>query len=89
MRMNFKPVQDGLSVGVGLFTSGGIGLAGTAAKKLLIRQDDGFAKRFMVGLVATLATGGTGFVPYFVASPGLDAKADVQAARANAADQRF
>lgn len=86
MRIDFKPLPDALSL---LTSGGGVGLIGTAAKKTLIRPDDGLGKTFMVGLLATLASGGAGFWPFLLASPGLEARADLQAARADAVDRKF
>ena len=88
MKINFSPLRDGISAGLGVI-SGGVGLWGTAAKKTLIAPDDGLGKRFMVGLAATVFTGGTGFLPYIIAKPGREAEADVQHVRSQAVDDRY
>jgi hypothetical protein len=88
MKVNFSPVRDTISAGVGVLF-GGAGLVGTAAKKVLIAKGDGFGKRFLVGLAATFFTGGAALLPYLIATPGREAKADVQAARSNIVDDRY
>jgi len=91
--MKFNAVRDTLSAAVGCISILGvgypIGLGGTLAKKALIREGDSFAKRFFVGLAATILTGGTGFFPYLIATPGLEAKQEVQAAKNAAAENRY
>ena len=85
---NISPVRDSISALLGVATAGA-GLVGTAAKKFLISPDDSFGKRFMVGLCATLMTGGAALLPYLVATPGQDAQADLQNARQNIVDGRY
>ena len=86
--MKFKPTRD-IASGVIGFLSGGVGLAGTAAKKFFIAQDDSFAKKFLVGLGTVVLTGGTALIPYLLASPGQHTKAEIQHERGNIVDNRY
>ena len=58
-------------------------------RKMLVSPDDGLGKRFMIGLAATIASGGPGLMPYLLAEPGQPAKADVQNAQANVTNDRY
>jgi hypothetical protein len=46
-------------------------------------------KKILVGLAATLVTGGAALIPYLVASGGRETKADLAAARAQVVDARY
>ena len=86
--MKINGFRDSVSALVG-FASGGAGLVGTAAKKTLINEGDSFGKRFGVGLAASLLTGGLAIIPYLLATPGGEAKADVQNSRAQSFNDRY
>ncbi len=86
--MKFSPVRDIVSGVVGA-ASGGVGLVGTAAKKFFIAKDDSFTKKFLVGVAITVVTGGTALLPYLIAAPGKEAKAEVAAARGGIVDGRY
>ena len=86
--MKVNGFRDSVSTLWGL-ASGGAGLIGTAAKKGLINEDDGFGKRLAVGTAATLLTGGLGLIPYLIATPGGESKADVQNARSQSFNDRY
>lgn len=86
--MKFSPVRDIASSVLGV-AFGGVGLVGTAAKKFLVAQDDSFAKRFTIGAIATVVTGGAALLPFLVAKAGRETKAEVAAARQNVVDGRY
>jgi hypothetical protein len=86
--MKFSPVRD-IAGGLIGAASGGVGLAGVAAKKFFIAKDDSFTKKFLVGLAATVLTGGTALVPYLITAPGQETKAEVAAARQQAVGGRY
>lgn len=86
MTVRFNPIRDTISALVGA-ASGGIGLGGTAAKKLFIADDSSLGKKIGVGLLATILTGGTGLLPYLIAGPG--ARHDVQAGKGPIVDNRY
>ncbi len=69
MTIRFNAVRDTVSAVIGV-AGGGIGLVGTAAKKLFIADDSSLGKKIGVGALATLLTGGLGFLPYLIAAPG-------------------
>ena len=91
--MKISPVRDSLSTALGLLPLASglppLGLVGTAFKKAFIRQDSSFSQRFWVGVAATLASAGAGLIPYLVATPGQEAKADVQATRQDVVKNRY
>ncbi len=91
--MKFSPIRDTLSTAlavaplyVGLPP---FGLIGTAAKKMFIKENDSFAKKFFIGIAAMIGSGGAGLIPYLVAAPGQEAEKDVQACRTAVADDRY
>ena len=86
MTIRFNPVRDTISALLGA-ASGGIGLGGTAAKKLFIADDSSLGKKIGVGLLATILTGGTGLIPYLVAGPG--ARREVQDSKRAIVDDRY
>lgn len=86
--MKFNPIRD-ITGGILGSLSGGVGLAGVAAKKFFISADDSFTKKFLVGLGATVLTGGVALVPYLVTSPGKETKAELSAARQAAVGDRY
>jgi hypothetical protein len=86
--MKFSGIRDIPAAIIGA-VSGGIGLGGVAAKKFFISADDSFTKKFLVGLGVTVATGLTGLVPFLLAAPGQETKADLAAARQAAVDNRY
>ncbi|MBI2377459.1 MAG: hypothetical protein HYV07_25890 [Deltaproteobacteria bacterium] len=92
----FNPVRDTLSGGISLAfgLAGGPlaaagGLVGAGFKKAFIAEDSSFAKKFFVGVAATLITGGFGFLPYLIAAPGVESKKDVQQTRSSVVDNRY
>ncbi len=85
--MKFSPVRD-ISGGV-LGAMSGVGLAGVAAKKFFISADDSFTKKFLVGLGATVLTGGFALVPYLLTAPGKETQAELAAARQAAVNGRY
>ena len=91
--MQFKPVRDSISTALGLLPMASglppFGLIGTAFKKAFIAEDSSFGTRFWVGVAATLASGGAGLIPYLVASPGREAKKDVQDVRSSVVSHRY
>lgn len=86
MSIRFNPIRDTLSALVG-FASGGVGLLGTAAKKLFIADDSSFAKKLGVGILATVFTGGLGLFPYLLAGPG--ARRELQDTKGIIVDNRY
>jgi hypothetical protein len=85
--MKFNAVRD---ITGGVFGAiSVVGLAGVAAKKFFIAADDSFTKKFLVGLTATVLTGGAALVPYLLTSPGQETKADLAAARQAAVGGRY
>ena len=86
MTIRFNPIRDTISSLIGL-ASGGLGLGGTAAKKLFIADDSSLGKKIGVGILATILTGGTGFLPYLIAGPG--ARHEVQNAKSSIVDNRY
>lgn len=88
MNIKFSPARDIAATAIGVMV-GGIGVAGVAAKKYFIAADDPGTKKFLVGLGATLVTGGAALIPYLVASGGRETKAELAAARAQVVDARY
>jgi hypothetical protein len=88
MNIKFSAVRDISATALGVMI-GGIGIAGVAAKKFFIASDDSTMKKILVGLAATLVTGGAALIPYLVASGGRETKADLAAARAQVVDARY
>lgn len=88
MNLKFSPVRDLSATAIGVMF-GGIGVAGVAAKKYFIAADDSRAKKILVGLTATLVTGGAALIPYLVATGGRETKAELAAARAQVVDTRY
>jgi hypothetical protein len=88
MKLRWNPIRDIAGGALGAMFGLG-GLAGAAAKKFLIDKNDGFGKRFAVGLATTVFTLGTGLVPFLVTSPGRDAQADMMEARQGVAQNRY
>jgi hypothetical protein len=84
--MQFNALRDVASGAVGVL-GGGVGLAGTAAKKFLIADDSSMGKKVGIGALATLFTGGLGLIPYLLAAPG--AKTEVQNAKQDIVDNRY
>ena len=91
--MKFSPVRDSISAALGVAPMYvGIppfGLIGTAAKKMFIKENDSFAKKFFIGIAAMIASGGAGLIPYMIAAPGQEAQKDVQACRSAVAETRY
>ena len=85
--MKFSPLRD-IAGGVLGAISGGVGLVGVAAKKFLIAADDSFTKKFLVGLAATVLTGGAALLPYLVTAPGQQTRAELAAARSDIVGDR-
>ncbi len=85
--MKFSPVWDSLSTAAALLPMASglppLGLIGTGFKKAFISEDSSFGTRFLVGLAATIASGGAGLIPYLLAEPGQEAKKDVADIRSN------
>jgi hypothetical protein len=86
--MKFSPVRDIVSGVIGA-ASGGVGLLGTAAKKFFIAKDDSLTKKVLVGIGIAVVTGGTALLPYMIAGPGKESKAEVAAARGGIVDGRY
>lgn len=86
--MKFSPVRD-IAGGVIGAASGGIGLVGVGAKKFFVAADDSFTKKFLVGLTATVLTGGAALIPYLVTAPGKETRAELAAARQQAVGDRY
>ncbi len=86
--VKFSPLRD-ISAGLIGAMSGGVGLVGVAAKKFFVAADDSFTKRFLVGLTATLLTGGAALIPYLLAAPGLATRAELAEARHAAVGARY
>lgn len=86
--MKFSAIRD-IPAGVIGAASGFVGLAGVAAKKFFIAADDSFTKKFLVGLGATVLTGGTALIPYLLTAPGQTTQAELAAARRSAVDGRY
>jgi hypothetical protein len=86
--MKFSPIRD-ISSGVLGAALGGFGLAGTAAKKFFIAQDDSFTKKFLVGLGVTVLTGGAALFPYLLAKAGQETKAEIAQTRQNVVNDRY
>ncbi|MCC7110673.1 MAG: hypothetical protein IT382_15375 [Deltaproteobacteria bacterium] len=86
--MKFSPLRD-LAGGVLGAISGGVGLVGVAAKKFLIAADDSFTQKFLVGLAATVLTGGAALLPYLVTAPGQQTRAELAAARSDIVGDRY
>ncbi len=86
--MKFSALRD-IPAGIIGAASGGIGLAGVAAKKFFVAADDSFTKKFLVGLGATVLTGGAALIPYLLTAPGQGTKAELAAARQSAVDNRY
>ncbi len=82
--MKFNAIRD-ITGGVVGALSGGVGLVGVAAKKFFVSADDSFTKKFLVGLAATVLTGGTALLPYVITAP----KAELAAARQSAVGGRY
>jgi hypothetical protein len=86
--MKFNAIRD-ITGGVLGALSGGVGLAGVAAKKFFVSADDSFTKKFLVGLAATVLTGGAALLPYLITAPGQETKAELNAARQSAVGGRY
>ena len=86
--MKFNAIRD-ITGGVVGALSGGVGLVGVAAKKFFVAADDSFTKKFLVGLAATVLTGGTALLPYLITAPGQETKADLAAARQSSVGGRY
>lgn len=86
MTIRFNPIRDTISTLVGI-AGAGIGVGGTVAKKLFIADDSSLAKKIGVGLLATIATGGAGLLPYLIAGPG--AKHELQGEKGFIVDNRY
>ncbi|OGQ14148.1 MAG: hypothetical protein A2138_27735 [Deltaproteobacteria bacterium RBG_16_71_12] len=86
--MKFSPLRDIVGGLVGAF-SGGVGLVGVAAKKLFVAADDSFTKKFLIGLAATVLTGGAALLPYLLTGPGQETRAELAAARSSIVDDRY
>jgi hypothetical protein len=86
--MKFSALRDIPATLIGA-SSGLIGLAGVAAKKFFISADDSFTKKFVVGVAVSVATAGTALIPYLLTAPGQETKAELNAARRNAVDNRY
>lgn len=67
----------------------GAGAIGIAAKKFLVSADDAFSKKFLIGVGVAVLTAGTGLVPYILAGAGQQTKADLNAAKQEAATNRY
>lgn len=91
--MKISPVRDSIATALGAAPMAAglppLGVIGVAFKKAFISDDTSFGKRFMVGFAAMIASGGAGLIPYLIATPGREAKADVQSAKANAAADHY
>lgn len=91
--MKIRPVRDAISTALALapMASGlpPLGLLGTAFKKAFISEESSFSQRFWVGFAATIASAGAGLIPYLIATPGREAKKDVQQTRASIASARY
>lgn len=85
--MKFGLVRDTAATVFSLGTAG-VGFVGVAAK-FFIASDDSFTKKFLVGLAATVVTGGVGLLPYLIAKPGQETKAELAAARQSSVDSRY
>lgn len=88
MNIKFSPIRDTIAAGVGLMGAG-VGIFGGLAKKAFIAEDSSFAKRFAVGTLATLMTGGLGLASYLIASPGRQTQAEIQNAKNDAVNNRY
>ena len=86
--MKFSPIRDIVGGVIGA-ASGFVGLAGVAAKKFFIAADDSFTKKFLVGLGATVLTGGAALIPYLITAPGQSTKAELAAARDSAVNNCY
>ena len=86
--MKFGLVRDTAATVFSLGTAG-VGFVGVAAKKFFIASDDSFKKKFLVGLAATVLTGGVGLLPYLIAKPGQETKAELAAASQSSVDSRY
>ena len=86
--MKFSFLRD-IPAGIIGAMSGGVGLAGVAAKKFFVAADDSFTKKFLVGLAATVLTGGAALIPYLITAPGQSTRAELAAARQSAVDGRY
>ena len=86
--MKFNAIRD-ITGGVVGALSGGVGLVGVAAKKFFVAADDSFTKKFLVGLAATVLTGGTALLPYLITAHGQETKADLAAARQSSVGGRY
>lgn len=85
MTIRFNPVRDTISGLLGL--ASGVGLVGTAAKKLFIADDSSLLKKIGIGVLATAVTGGFGLIPYLVAGPG--ARRDLADTKGFIVDNRY
>lgn len=86
--MKLGLVRDTAATLLSLGTAG-IGFVGLGAKKFFIAADDSFTKKFLVGLAATVLTGGVALLPYLVAKPGQETQADLAAARQSSVNNRY
>jgi len=87
----FPQVQDPRSRHRRLLSlpSFGAGAIGIAAKKFLVSADDSFSKKFLIGVGVAVLTAGTGLVPFLLAGAGQQTKADLNAAKQEAATNRY
>jgi hypothetical protein len=86
--MKFSPLRD-IAGGVLGAISGGVGLVGGDEKLLGGDADDSFTKKFLIGLAATVLTGGAALLPYLVTAPGQQTRAELAAARSDIVGDRY